>query len=89
MANRTANAIEFEPVKRRRVQMDFDGGEVSSNAGVLLVRKLDRRLGLLEAVSRALSDSRDPARVTHRMAELLRQTQPASSDRPGPSTGPI
>jgi hypothetical protein len=73
MTDCTVLGIDFEPVKRRRVEVSFDGGEVSSDAGVLLVRKLDRRIGLLDAVSRVLSDPRDPERVTHTLADLLRQ----------------
>jgi len=73
MPNCTSKRIEFEPLKRRRVEVSFDGGEVSSDGGVLLVRKLDRRIGLLDAVSRALSDPRDPERVTHTLSDLLRQ----------------
>ncbi len=73
MSDCTSKAIEFEPLKRRRVEVNFDGGEVSSDGGVLLIRKLDRRLGLLDAVTRVLTDPRDPQRVTHRLADLLRQ----------------
>lgn len=73
MPNCTSKGIEFEPVKRRRIEVNFDGGEVSSDGGVLLVRKLDRRVGLLDAVARVLTDPRDPQRVTHRLGDLLRQ----------------
>lgn len=73
MTDCTVLGIDFEPVKRRRVEVSFDGGEVSSDAGVLLVRKLDRRIGLLDTVSRVLTDPRDPERVTHTLADLLRQ----------------
>lgn len=73
MSNCTVKAIEFEPVKRRRVEVNFEAGEVSSDGGVLLVRKLDRRVGLLDAVAHMLTDARDPDRVTHKLADLLRQ----------------
>jgi DDE family transposase len=73
MTNCTSKQIEFEPFKRRRIEVNFDGGDVSSDGGVLLIRKLERRLGLLDAAARALSDPRDPQRVTHAMSDLLRQ----------------
>lgn len=73
MSNCTVKAIEFAPVKRRRVEVSFDAGDVSSDGGVLLVRKLDRRVGLLDAVAHVLTDPRDPDRITHKLADLLRQ----------------
>ena len=50
--------IEFPSCKRRRVQADFSGGDVTSEGGSLLLRQVDRRLGLTAAVSKALIDSR-------------------------------
>lgn len=73
MPDCTSKRIEFEPFKRRRIEANFDGGDVSSDGGVLLLRKLERRLGLLDAVARALADPRDPERVTHAMSDLLKQ----------------
>jgi hypothetical protein len=73
MPDCTLKQLEFEPFKRRRVEAKFDGGEVSSDGGVLLIRKLERRLGLIEAVARALADPRDPGRITHSLGSLLRQ----------------
>lgn len=73
MSDCTSKQIEFEPFKRRRVEVNFDGGDVSSDGGVLLLRKLERRLGLLDAVARALADPRDPERIEHTLADMLRQ----------------
>jgi hypothetical protein len=73
MPDCTSQQIEFEGFGRRRVEANFDGGDVSSDGGVLLVRKLERRLGLLEAVARALADPRDPARIRHELVDMLRQ----------------
>jgi hypothetical protein len=73
MPDCTGKQIEFEPFKRRRVEANFDGGDVSSDGGVLLLRRLDRRLGLIDAVARALADPRDPERIEHRLADMLRQ----------------
>jgi hypothetical protein len=55
------------------VEARFDGGAVSSDAGVLLLRQADRKLGLLAEVAKRLKDPRDPGRVTHSQASMLRQ----------------
>ncbi|WP_419649215.1 transposase, partial [Thiolapillus sp.] len=64
---------EFPAVKRRKVQAAFSGGDITSDGGVLLLRDMDRRLGLLESVNRVLHDPRDSDRVVHSQLSLLRQ----------------
>ncbi|MCE8031115.1 hypothetical protein HOP54_20710 [Halomonas daqingensis] len=46
----------------------FDGGNVTSDGGILLPRQLDTR-----SVARRLSDARDPQRCQHRTETLVRQ----------------
>jgi hypothetical protein len=73
MPDCTSQQIEFEGFGRRRVEANFDGGDVSSDGGLLLLRKLERRLGVLDAVARALADPRDPERIKHELVDMLRQ----------------
>ena len=73
MPDCTGEKVEFASLGRRTVEAAFEGGDVSSDGGVLLLRKLERRVGLLEAVASVLADPRDPERVTHAMGDLLRQ----------------
>jgi hypothetical protein len=73
MTDCTGKPIEFEPCKRRRVEVNFDGGEISSDGGLPLLRKLERRLGLIAAVARVLADPRDPERIEHTLGDMLRQ----------------
>lgn len=65
--------FEYPAIKRRKVQASFKGGEVTSDGGVMLLRQVDRRLGLTNAVSQALDDSRRPASCQHDLRSLLRQ----------------
>lgn len=51
----------------------FDGPEVSSNGGFLLIGQLDRKLGISERVARLLPDTRDPNKVVHPRLEQVRQ----------------
>lgn len=73
MPDCTGEKVEFASLGRRAVEAAFEGGDVSSDGGVLLLRKLERRLGLLKAVASVLADPRDPERVTHATADMLRQ----------------
>ena len=59
-------------VCRKKVTAAFDGGRISSDGGVLLLAGADRQLGLSEALAAAIPDHRDPALITHALADILR-----------------
>jgi len=63
----------FPSFDRRKIEASFQGGEVSSDGGVMLLREADRRLGLTRALDAALPDPRDPDLITHAQVDLLRQ----------------
>jgi hypothetical protein len=65
--------VQFASCKRRKVTALFGGGAVSSDGGVLLLRQVDRRLGLTAGVAAALGDSRRQASCLHAGRSLLRQ----------------
>jgi hypothetical protein len=58
---------------RREIDVRFNGGEVSSDGGLLLLRQVELRLGLLKAVAQVLPDPRNPFLVEHTTEQLLRQ----------------
>jgi len=55
------------------VEGRLDGGEVSSDAGLILMREADRRLGLIKSVAARLSDKRQKGKVRHEAVTLLRR----------------
>lgn len=65
--------VEFPFSGSRRVRAVFDAGPISSDGGALLLRQVDRRLGLLDSLAAALPDRRDARYIEHTVAELLRQ----------------
>ena len=73
MPNCTQAGLDFPALKRRQVQAEFSGGEITSDGGVLLLRQIDRRLGLLKAIDEVIPDPRDPRYFTHSQLSLLRQ----------------
>ena len=66
-------SFEFPACRKRRVEADFSGGEITSNGGVLLLRQADRLIGLTACVARRLTDARQRGKVEHGFAAMLRQ----------------
>lgn len=68
--------VEFEftgGTGGRRVVAAFDGGPISNDGGVLLLREAERRIGLIQAVSKCFRDGRDPELIEHTLGQLLSQ----------------
>lgn len=63
----------FPTVRRRRVEVDFGGGEVSSDGGAVLLRQTDRLLGLTTHAAKLLPDLRQQGKVRHSIRNMLRQ----------------
>ena len=59
-------------IEKKKVTAAFDGGRISSDGGVLLLSATGRRIGLIDTPAAVFPDSRDPAQITHSMADLLR-----------------
>lgn len=73
MTDCTSLSFDFPACRKRRVEVDFSGGEITSNGGVLLLRRADRLSGLTACVARRLIDARQRGKVEHRFAAMLRQ----------------
>lgn len=69
----TDGIVSFGKVGRRVVQAAFDGGDIVSDGGVMLVREVDRRLGLTKAAAAAFTDNRRAASVQHSVRDMLAQ----------------
>ena len=59
-------------VARKKVSVGFDGGLMSSDGGVLLLREVERRLGIAARLASCIPDRRDPERISHSVEEMLR-----------------
>jgi hypothetical protein len=73
MPDCTVGEVPFSKLGRREIDVRFDGGAVSSDGGLLLLREVEKRLGLLKAVADVLPDPRSPLLVRHKTEQLLRQ----------------
>jgi len=62
----------LSPVAGKPVHTAFDGGRLTSDAGILLLAGIERRLGIAGRLAQCLTDPRAPARVQHTLAEMIR-----------------
>jgi len=63
----------FEPTFNRSIKIRQKDQRLTSDAGVLLLREADHRLGLVESLAQRMIDPRDPAKVRYTLTELLRE----------------
>jgi len=72
MTDDTFPAFFFPAVEGKKVTAAFDGGRMSSDGGVMLLALAERRLGVAERLARCFPDRRDPSRITHTLADMIR-----------------
>ena len=64
--------FSFPAVGRKAVTAAFDGGRLTSDGGVMLLAMAERRLGIAERLAHCFPDRRDPLRITHTLADMVR-----------------
>ena len=69
----TTEQLAFEHLGRRSVVGAFDGGRLTSDGGVLLLREADRLFGVTARLAACFGDHRDPTRVEHGLPTLIAQ----------------
>jgi len=72
MTDTTILPFAFPSVRAKKVTADFDGGRLTSDGGVMLLSMAERRLGIADRLARAFPDRRDPSRITHTLADMIR-----------------
>ena len=66
-------SFEFARTHGRQVVADFLGGLLTTDAGALLLREVDRRIGLSHALSDAVPDPRQPEAIIHTQQSMIAQ----------------
>ena len=72
MTKPTSLTPALSPVNGKPVLLNFDGAEMSSDAGLTLLREVERRHDLAGLVASCLTDLREPGKVQHSLAEIIR-----------------
>jgi Transposase DDE domain group 1 len=69
MTDNTPLPFDLPDVSRKKLTVDFEGGTQSSDAGLLLLREAERKLGVCRRLAAAMPDRRDPDRVDTTVVE--------------------
>ncbi|MGO3698514.1 MULTISPECIES: IS1380 family transposase [Halomonas] len=65
--------LTFSPLSRRQIEADFSGGHITSDAGLLLLREVDKQHRLTQRLAETLTDQRDSRMIRHELKTLIRQ----------------
>lgn len=71
MKQSTSQKPVLSPVNGKPVMLNFDGAEMSSDAGLTLLREVERRHDLAGLVASCLTDLRDPGKVRHSLQDII------------------
>jgi Transposase DDE domain group 1 len=63
----------FHPLKHREIRAQFDGGAITTEGGGLLLREVEKRIGIVRQFAACFRDYRDPDRIEHTVEELVAQ----------------
>jgi hypothetical protein len=63
----------FSNQKNKKIQADFNGGSLTSDAGALLLREVDKHLGLVDAINNCIPDPRNEFFIVHQQRTMLAQ----------------
>ncbi len=69
----TTRQLRFEGLGRRQIVAEFNGGEITSDAGGLLLREVDRKTRILDRFAACFDDRRDSIFVEHSIRDLVAQ----------------
>ena len=64
---------DFQPLGKREIVADFDGGAITSDGGALLLREIEKRTAILKRFATCFTDYRDPKRLEHDVLSLVSQ----------------
>lgn len=73
MLHSTPEQLRFPPIAGYTVRADFEGGALSSDFGALLLRGIDRQIGLTQRLAAAVQDKRHPSYIDHTLRDLFAQ----------------
>lgn len=65
--------LNIASVSNKKVEIDFNGGEISSDTGILLLKEIENKFGFIKSMSKCIPDNRHRSYVEHPIYDLLSQ----------------
>lgn len=65
--------MTFGPMEGRPIVAEFNSGEISSEAGLMLIHLVDQHYGLSQQITSCFRDHRDPSQVKHTLEAMVAQ----------------
>ena len=62
----------LSPIEGKEIVARFDGGRLSSDGGLLVLREIERRLAIADRLAACIDDPRDPGSTVHPVADIIR-----------------
>src|SRR5512143_2669181 len=62
----------LSPVGDKEIVARFDGGRLSSDGGLLVLREIEQRLKVADRLAACIDDPRDPDSIVHTLADIIR-----------------
>lgn len=73
MEKYTKQMVLFKDISGKKVEVDFNGGEITTDAGILFLRETEERIGILKRITSVIPDKRHSSYVEHEVLPLLKQ----------------
>ena len=65
--------LTFWKIGKQQVTVDFNGGRIVSDAGLLPIREFEQKLGIIKGLTERFPDPRNPLLVVHTAEKILAQ----------------
>src|SRR5512144_2157457 len=62
----------LSPIEGKEIVARFDGGRLSSDGGLLVLREIEQRLNVADRLAACIDDPRDPGSTVHPVADIIR-----------------
>lgn len=73
MKNNTKQVPLFKDIFNKTVELDFNGGDLSSDTGLILLRQIEQKIGIIKRITGVLPDNRHQSYIDHALWHLLAQ----------------
>lgn len=73
MTDCNTQSLLFSSLSSKKIQADFNGGSLTSDAGAMLLREVDKRIGLIDSINLCIPDPRNRFFIAHRQKTMLAQ----------------